>query len=127
MQIPDDRRYTETHEWAMQDGELVRVGITAFAMEQLGDVIFLDLPEPSTPVSQGAPFGEIESVKAVAELFAPISGEVTEANEGLIDDLDQIAEDPWGAWMIAVAPSDISEMEQLLDAGSYAGVCEEEA
>lgn len=127
MQIPDDRRYTETHEWAMQDGELVRVGITAFAMEQLGDVIFLDLPEPSTPVSQGAPFGEIESVKAVAELFAPISGEVTEANEGLIDDLDQIAEDPWGAWMIAVAPSDISEMEQLLDADSYAGVCEEEA
>ncbi|MGC9320414.1 MAG: glycine cleavage system protein GcvH [Armatimonadota bacterium] len=127
MQIPDDRRYTETHEWAMQDGDVVRVGITAFAIEQLGDVIFLDLPQPATSVSQGTPFGEIESVKAVAELYAPISGEVTETNEALMDDLDRIAEDPWGAWMIAVAPEDISQLQQLLDADAYAAVCEEEA
>ena len=127
MSMPDDRRYTETHEWAQLDGEVVRVGITAYAVEQLGDVIFLDLPTPSTPVSQGVPFGEIESVKAVSELVSPVSGEVVEANEGLHDDYDALADDPWGAWMIAIAPDDPSELDALMDADSYEKTLDEEA
>jgi len=128
MQFPDDLKYTETHEWARAENGLVRVGITAHAIEQLGDVIFLDLPDPSTEVTQGAPFGEIESVKAVAELNAPASGEVVEVNEALTDDLDAIADDPYGAaWMIAIKASDPSELDSLLDAAAYAEHCEEEA
>jgi glycine cleavage system H protein len=127
MPIPDDRRYTESHEWAREDGDLVRVGITAYAIEQLGDVIFLDLPTPGATVVQTAPFGEIESVKAVSELYAPLSGEVVEVNEALHDDYDMIADDPWEAWMIAVAPDDLSEMDALMDAEAYGETLDEEA
>ncbi len=128
MQYPDDRKYTETHEWAKQHGDLVRVGITSFAAEQLGDIIYLDLPEVGTGVEQSAAFGEIESVKAVSELISPISGEVREVNEELSDDLDAVADDPWdAAWMIAVAPEDLGEMDALMDAEAYAEHCEEEA
>lgn len=128
MQFPEDRRYTKTHEWARHDGELVRVGITTFAVEQLGDIIYLDLPEPGTQVEQGTAFGEIESVKAVADLIAPVSGEVREVNEPIMDDLDALAEDPWErAWLIAIAPDDPAEMDALLDAAAYARHCEEEA
>ncbi len=128
MQFPEDRRYTRTHEWARRDGELVRVGITSFAVEQLGDIIYLDLPEPGTQVEQGTAFGEIESVKAVADLIAPVSGEVREVNEPIMDDLDALAEDPWErAWLIAIAPGDPAEMDALLDAAAYARHCEEEA
>jgi len=128
MEFPDDRRYTQTHEWARQEGELVRVGITSFAAEQLGDIIFLDLPEPGRRVEQGAAFGEIESVKAVSDLIAPVSGEVREVNEPLMDDLDLVADDPWeGAWMIAIAPDDPAQADALLDAQAYAQHCAEEA
>ncbi len=128
MQFPDDRRYTESHEWAMADDELVRIGITSFAVEQLGDVIYLDLPEVGREVRQGAPFGEIESVKAVAYLNAPVSGEVVEINEPVLDDFDLIADDPFGeGWMIAVAPADPAEMDALMAAETYAARCEEEA
>ncbi len=127
MPIPDDRRYTESHEWAREDDDVVRVGITAYAIEQLGDVIFLDLPTPGATVVQTAPFGEIESVKAVSELYAPLSGEVVEVNEALHDDYDMIADDPWAAWMIAVAPDDLSEMDALMDAEAYGETLDEEA
>lgn len=127
MSMPEDRMFNETHEWALQDGDVVRVGITAHAIEQLGDVIFLDLPSPSTRISRGVPFGEIESVKAVSELYAPVTGEVVEVNEALHDDYDALAADPWGAWMIAVRPDDPSEMDTLLDAKSYADTLDEEA
>jgi len=128
MEYPDDRKYTETHEWAKVDGELVRVGITSFAAEQLGDIIYLDLPEVGSDVAQGAAFGEIESVKAVSELISPISGEVREVNEALMDDLDAVSDDPWQeAWMIAVAPEEPVEMDELLDAEMYAAYCDEEA
>lgn len=126
MDFPDDRRYSKTHEWAMTDGELVRVGITSFAAEQLGDIIYLDLPEVGREVEAGAVFGEIESVKAVSDLIAPISGEVVEVNESVADDLDAIAADPWSAWMIAIAPSDPAQMNALLAAAAYAKLCEEE-
>jgi len=128
MQFPDDRRYTQTHEWAKVEGDLVRVGITSFAAEQLGDIIYLDLPEAGTEVRQGAAFGEIESVKAVSELIAPLGGEVREVNEPLMDDLDAVAADPWEAgWMIAVAAGDLSELDVLMDAAAYAEHCEREA
>ncbi len=128
MEFPEDRRYTETHEWAKVEDDLVRVGITSFAAEQLGDVIYLDLPEAGTSVRQGEPFGEIESVKAVSDLISPVSGEVREVNEPLMDDLDSVSEDPWEAgWMIVVAPDDPSQLEALMDAASYAEHCEEEA
>ena len=128
MQVPDDRKYAQTHEWAKVDGDLIRVGVTDFAGEQLGDIIFLDLPEVGAEVQQGAAFGEIESVKAVSDLVAPISGEVREVNEPLMDDLDAVTADPWEAgWMIAVAPEDPSEMDALIDAAAYVELCEREA
>jgi glycine cleavage system H protein len=128
MQFPDDRKYTETHEWAMVEGDLVRVGITSFAAEQLGDIIYLDLPEEGTSVDQGLPFGEIESVKAVSELVSPITGEVRQVNVPVTDDLDVIGNDPWDeGWMLVVAPSDLSEMDELMDAEAYAAHCEKEA
>ncbi len=128
MRFPDDRRYTESHEWAMADDELVRIGITSFAVEQLGDIIYLDLPEVGQQVRGGVPFGEIESVKAVAYLNAPVSGEIVAVNASVLDDLDLIAEDPFGeGWMIAVAPADPAEMDALMAAEAYAAKCEEEA
>jgi glycine cleavage system H protein len=126
MELPNDRRYTQSHEWAKPDGDVVRVGITEFAVEQLGDIIFLDLPEVGTAVRAGAAFGEIESVKAVSDLISPVTGEVREVNEKLMDDLDAFADDPWEAgWMIVVAPEDPSELDGLLDADAYAAQAEE--
>ncbi|HCA46134.1 MAG TPA: glycine cleavage system protein GcvH [Armatimonadetes bacterium] len=126
MELPNDRRYTQSHEWAKLDGDVVRVGITEFAVEQLGDIIFLDLPEVGTAVRAGAAFGEIESVKAVSDLISPVTGEVREVNEKLMDDLDAFADDPWEAgWMIVVAPEDPSELDGLLDADGYAAKAEE--
>ncbi|MFW5866469.1 MAG: glycine cleavage system protein GcvH [Armatimonadota bacterium] len=128
MDFPDDRKYTATHEWAKIDGDVVRVGITSFAVEQLGDIIYLDLPEAGTALEQGAAFGEIESVKAVSELVAPVSGEVIEVNEPVIDDLDLVADDPWeAAWLLTVASADLGEMDTLMDAEAYAEHCEKEA
>ena len=110
MEFPEDRKYNESHEWAKADGNLIRVGITSFAAEQLGDIIYLDLPPAGTPVRQGAAFGEIESVKAVSELISPITGEIREVNEPVMDDLDLVADDPWeDGWMIAVAPEEPAE------------------
>ncbi len=126
MSMPDDRMYSRTHEWAKVEGEVVRVGITDYAMEQLGDVIFLDLPTFATPLTQGAPFGEIESVKAVSELNSPVSGQVVEINEALHDDYDLLAEDPWEAWMIAIAPDDLSELDELMNADTYVETLDEE-
>ncbi len=126
MELPNDRKYMQSHEWAKLDGDVVRVGITEFAVEQLGDIIFLDLPEVGTAVRAGAAFGEIESVKAVSDLISPVTGEVREVNEKLMDDLDAFADDPWEAgWMIVVAPEDPSELDGLLDADAYAAQAEE--
>ena len=127
MTFPDDRRYAETHEWAKQEGDVVRVGITAFATEQLGDIVYLDLPEVGKTVAHGEVLGEIESVKAVVDLYAPVSGEVIEANNGLLDDLDLVGQDPYGdAWMVLIRADDTAELTSLLDAAAYEKVCEEE-
>ena len=128
MQFPNDRKYGRTHEWAKLEGDLVRVGISEFAAEQLGDIVYVDLPDVGATLTQGGGLGEIESVKAVADLYAPVSGEVVEANTGLLADLDLVSQDPYGdAWIVAIRPTDTTELDSLLDAAEYGRLCEEDA
>jgi glycine cleavage system H protein len=118
---PADLRYTKDHEWARSEDDLVTVGITAYAVEQLGDITLVTLPEPGTTVDVGDSFGDLDSVKAVSELYAPISGEIVECNEGLEDAPEQVNEDPYGeGWMVKIKPSDPAELEKLMDAKAYA-------
>lgn len=126
--IPNDRRYLESHEWAKPEGRLVAIGITDFAVKHLTDLVFIDLPAVGDQVQKGERFGEIESVKAVSDLNAPISGEVVEVNEALKDNLDKVADDPFGeGWMIRIQPSNAAEVNDLLDAAAYQRVTEAEA
>jgi len=116
---PDTLKYTKDHEWILIEDGIGRVGITDFAQRQLGDVVYVDLPEPGTAVTQGQPFGTIESVKAVSELFAPVSGEVIEVNEALKNTPEQVNRDPHGTWMVAIRLSQPAEVDALLDAAAY--------
>ena len=117
---PTHLQYTRDHEWAHVEGDLVRVGITLFAVEQLGDVTLVELPEPGTQVEASAHFGAIESVKAVSELFAPVSGEVVEVNAALAESPELVNDAPYGdGWMLVLRPSDPTEIEQLLSAEAY--------
>lgn len=107
LEYPDDLKYTDTHEYARLDGEIATVGITAFAIDQLGDVVFLELPDVGSALEQGETFGTIESVKAVEDLHAPLSGTVIERNDPLLDTPEQIAEDPYGeGWLLKVRVED---------------------
>jgi glycine cleavage system H protein len=118
-------RYTEQHEWIRDEGELVRVGITDYAQEQLGDVVYVDLPAPGADVEQGQAFGEVESTKSVSDLYAPISGAVVERNETLDDRPELVNEDPMGeGWMVAIEPRDRSELDGLMDADAYRAMVE---
>jgi len=118
--VPADLRYTREHEWARQEGGRVRVGITAFAQEQLGDVVFVELPKVGARVRAHQTFGVVESVKAVSDLFAPVSGEVAEANVELGQKPEIVNQDPYGkGWMIVVTPADSTEWDQLLTAAQY--------
>ena len=120
MNIPDDLRYTKDHEWARQKGTTILVGITDFAQDQLGDVVFVELPAVGDQVKRGESFGVVESTKAVSELFAPISGKVVEVNGPLLEAPESINEDPYQeGWMIAIEPSDPKELAGLLDAKAY--------
>ncbi len=117
---PVDLRYTKEHEWAKVDGGRARVGITAYAQEQLGDVVFVELPKVGAKVSQMKAFGVVESVKAVSELFAPISGEVVEVNAELLKKPELVNQDPYGkGWMLVVAVSNPQEVNALLTAKQY--------
>jgi glycine cleavage system H protein len=116
---PDDLKYTKEHEWVRIGGDDAAVGITDFAQRQLGDVVFVELPEPGRKVRQGEVFGTIESVKAVSELFAPLSGEVTAVNGELAGRPDLVNSNPHDAWMIRLRPSDPAEAAALLDAAAY--------
>lgn len=121
MSAPDDRKYTAEHEWALArpDGPL-RVGITDHAAEQLGDIVFVSLPEVGTKVEAGQPCGELESTKSVSEIFAPVSGVVTARNEGVVTAPEVINSDPYGAgWMFDVAPEGDPAPGQLLSAEEY--------
>ncbi|MFQ5944877.1 MAG: glycine cleavage system protein GcvH [Anaerolineae bacterium] len=117
---PEDLRYTEEHEWARwQDGEAL-VGITHYAQDQLGDVVYVELPAPGDAVQQSEPFGVVESVKAASDLYSPLSGRVSALNEALAERPELVNEDPYGeGWMIRLEPSDAAELEGLLSAAAY--------
>ena len=118
--VPADLRYTREHEWAKQDGARIRVGVTAFAQEQLGDVVFVELPKVGARLTAKQAFGVVESVKAVSDLFAPISGEVVEINAELPQKPETVNKEPYGkGWMILVKPSNAAEWDQLLTAQQY--------
>ena len=116
---PADRQYTKDHEWIRISGDTAEIGITDFAQQQLGDVVYVDLPEPGTAIAAGDSFGTIESVKAVSELYAPMSGEVIAVNGHLKDHPEIVNKDPHGTWMIKVRLSDVNERGALLDSGAY--------
>ena len=116
---PPDLKYTKDHEWVRFDGSDARVGITEYAQKQLGDVVYLELPEVGRALKKGDVFGTIESVKAVSELFSPVSGEVTEINSALVERPEGVNSNPHESWMIVVKAADASEQNDLLDSGQY--------
>ena len=117
---PDDLLYHSEHDWARVDGDGATFGITWYAQDALGEVVFFDVPTVGTTVKRGDSYAEVESVKAVSDVIAPLSGEVTEVNEGLGDSPEKITEDPYGeGWLVKVKLSDPSETESLMDAAAY--------
>lgn len=125
--VPSDRRYLESHEWAKLEGNVVTIGITAFAVEHLSDLTFLSLPAVGTKLKKGDRFGEIESVKAVSELFAPVGGEVTAVNSALAEKVESLGADPWAkGWMLKLKVANDAEWKTLLDAAAYEKKCGEE-
>ncbi len=127
MDFPDDLKYTRDHEWARQKGAKIVVGITDFAQDQLGDVVFVELPAVGDEVKKGESFGVVESTKAVSELFAPVSGKVVEVNDPLVETPETVNEDPYEeGWMIAIEPSDPAEVAALLDAAAYRAFVDEQ-
>lgn len=120
MNFPQDLAYSSEHEWCRVEGDVAVIGITDFAQSELGDVVFLEFPEVGATTVAGEEFGTIEAVKAVSELFAPISGEVVEVNETVVDSPEMVNEDPYGnGWMIKIKISDPSEVEALMDSVGY--------
>jgi glycine cleavage system H protein len=120
MTYPDDRNYSKEHEWVKVTGELAVIGITDYAQDQLGDIVYVDLPQPGTALTQFEKMGEIESVKAVSDLYTPISGEVTRVNDAVVEKPELVNTDPHGkGWLLEVRSVDASEMEKLLTADEY--------
>ncbi len=121
MSAPEELRYTEEHEWvATREGTLVRIGITEYAQDQLGDVVFVDLPEVGRQVGAGDVFGEVESTKSVSELFAPVDGEIVAVNDAVADSPELINSDPYGeGWLIEIRLDDPAGLEALLEAEAY--------
>lgn len=121
--VPTDLRYTKDHEWVRLDGDIATVGVTAYAAEQLGDVVFVELPGAGRTLAQHATFGVVESVKAVSDLYAPVAGEVVEANAELAASPELVNSDPFGAgWMLRLRVSDPASVGELLDAAGYEAV-----
>ncbi len=120
MSVPKDLRYTRDHEWVRLDAEEATVGITAYAADQLGDIVFVELPDEGQRLDQARPFGVVESVKAVSDLFAPVSGEVVAINAALAAGPELVNSDPYGdGWMIRVRVADASQLDELLDGEAY--------
>lgn len=120
MTTPDDRKYSEEHEWALVEGSVITVGITRYATDSLGDIVFVELPESGTEVAQFDKFGEIESVKAVNDLFTPVGGKIVEVNSGVIDMPEKVNEDPYTVgWLVKIEVSDRSQLDKLMDATAY--------
>ncbi|MDE5652829.1 MAG: glycine cleavage system protein GcvH [Muribaculaceae bacterium] len=123
--ILDDLRYADSHEWVKLDGDIATVGITDYAQHALGSIVYVDMPEPGDEVTAGEEFGAVESVKAASDLISPVSGEVVEINSDLEDSPELVNEDAFANWIMKVKVSDPSEIDSLLDAAAYAGICEE--
>ena len=127
MNLPKDLRYSKEHEWVKDEDGKVRIGITEFAQDELGDIVFVELPEVGDELELDEPFGSVESVKTVSELYAPVSGKVVEVNEELEDSPELVNETPYeGAWMVVVELDDSSQLEELMDADAYQKMTEEE-
>ena len=125
MNVPVELRYSEDHEWARVDGSRVCLGITDYAQDALGDVVYIDLPSVGAEVACGDSFSEVESTKSVSEIYAPVSGTVVEVNTDLIDHPERLNEDPYGeGWICVIEASDLSELDSLLDAAAYTDLTE---
>ena len=123
---PEDLRYTNEHEWVRADGNRVTVGITDYAQEALGDVVFVDLPEAGSAVDADQPFGEVESTKSVSDLYAPLSGTIVERNAALEDSPEQVNRDPYGqGWLVVIEVSDPAAVDSLMDAAAYTALVEQ--
>jgi glycine cleavage system H protein len=120
MNVPEELRYSSDHEWARNEGDRIRVGITDFAQDALGDVVFVDLPTEGATVEAGGLLGEVESTKSVSEIYAPVTGQVVAVNTALTDAPETLNADPYGAgWICEITPSDPSAVDGLLDADGY--------
>jgi len=125
MNTPEELRYSSDHEWVRVDGDTATVGITDYAQDALGDVVFVDLPEVSAAVTAGGSFGEVESTKSVSELYAPVSGTIGSVNAELGDEPEKLNNDPYGeGWICTIAINDASELDALLDAAAYKALTE---
>ena len=125
MQIPDDLRYSSDHEWIRVEGDHVRIGITDFAQDALGDVVFVDLPEVGAAVEAAASISEVESTKSVSDIYAPVSGSITEVNADLADAPERLNEDPYGeGWICVIEVRDSAELDKLLSADAYRALVE---
>lgn len=120
MELPDDLRYSEDHEWVRTEGDLVRIGITDYAQDALGDVVFVDLPATGTEVAASDSFSEVESTKSVSEIYAPVAGVIVEVNSELTDAPQKLNEDPYGeGWICVIRPSDMTALDGLMDSAAY--------
>jgi glycine cleavage system H protein len=120
LNLPEDVRYTEDHEWAKLDGDIATIGISDYAQDQLGDIVFVEMPEMGSSYDKGEEFGSVESVKAVSELYMPLGGEVVEINPELEDAPEQVNSDPYGGgWMLKVKVADTAEFDALMDKEAY--------
>jgi len=127
MSFPPDLKYSKSHEWVRVEGDLATVGITDYAQDQLGDVVYLELPEPGRIIHQDESFGSIESVKAVSDLISPVSGEVVEVNDELVDAPETVNEDPYtSGWMVIVRMDDPNEVKELMSVSEYQAFLEED-
>ncbi len=127
MDFPEELKYTEEHEWVLLEGDLVSIGISDFAQDQLGDVVFVELPEPGERVEVGKPFAVVESVKAVSDIYAPLEGEIIEVNSELPDAPESINTSPYeDGWMIKIKPDDPAALDGMMDASEYQAFIEEE-
>lgn len=125
MNVPEDLHYTSDHEWARLEGAQLRIGITDYAQDALGDVVFVQLPEPGAKVAAGDSFAEVESTKSVSDVYAPVSGTVVEINSDLADSPQRLNEDPYGeGWLCLIAPDDVESVSSLLDASGYTQLIE---
>jgi glycine cleavage system H protein len=125
VEFPEDLRYTKEHEWARTEGSRVRVGITDFAQDALGDVVYVDLPEVGASVGAAQPFGEVESTKSVSDVFSPLSGTVAERNPLIEEHPELVNQQPYGdGWLVVIEPADVAQLDELMDATAYRAFAE---